>query len=99
MFKLFVFLIILLNSVYSPAFAELNDSPLVNLTQQQLVAEQTRSDLLKRKLQGLRNEQKAPSPVISQQSVEHLDLLIAMSRADLESINLSLTDEIFSSQS
>lgn len=89
MYRLFVFFIILLSGFYSPAFAELNNSPLVNLTQQQLVAEQTRSDLLKRKLQGLRNEQKTSSP-INEQSLEHLDLLIAMAKADLESINLSL---------
>ena len=75
---------------YSPAFAELNESPSVNLTQQQLVAEQMRSELLKRKLQGLRNEQKVASPVVSKQSLAHLDLLIAMAKADLESINLSL---------
>jgi potassium efflux system protein len=90
LYKLFVFLLILLSGFYSPAFAELNDSPLVNLTQQQLVAEQTRSDLLKRKLQGLRNEQKVSSPSINPQSLAHLDLLIAMAKADLESINLSL---------
>ncbi|MGC1854889.1 MAG: mechanosensitive ion channel domain-containing protein [Candidatus Aquirickettsiella sp.] len=90
MYKLFVFLVILLGGFFSPAFAELNESPLVNLTQQQLVVEQTRSDLLKRKLQGLRNEQKATSPIISKQSLDHLDLLIAMAKADLESISLSL---------
>lgn len=90
MYKLFVFLFILLSGVYSPAFAEFNGTPLVNLTQQQLVAEQTRSDLLKRKLQDLRNEQKASSSIISQQSLAHLDLLIAMAKADLESISLSL---------
>lgn len=90
MYKLFVFLVILLGGFYSPAFAELNESPLVNLTQQQLVAEQTRSDLLKRKLLGLRNEQKAASLIISKQSLAHLDLLIAMAKADLESISLSL---------
>lgn len=90
MYQLFVFLFIFLCGFYSPAFAELNNSPLINLTQQQLVSEQTRGDLLKRKLQGLRNEQKASSPIINQQSLEHLDLLIAMAKADLESINLSL---------
>ncbi len=90
MYKLFVFLVILLGGFYSPAYAELNGSPLVNLTQQQLVAEQTRSDLLKRKLQGLRNEQKVALPIISKQSLAHLDLLIAMAKADLESISLSL---------
>ena len=79
-----------MSGFYSPAFAELNDTPLVNLTQQQLVAEQTRSDLLKRKLQGLHNEQKASMLIINQQSLDHLDLLIAMAKADLESINLSL---------
>lgn len=90
MYKLFVFLVILWSGFYSPAFAELNESPLVNLTQQQLVAEQTCSDLLKRKLLGLRNEQKAASLIISKQSLAHLDLLIAMAKADLESISLSL---------
>lgn len=90
MYKLFIFLFVFFSGVYSSAFAELNDSPLVNLTRQQLVADQTRSDLLKRKLHGLRNEQKVSSPVISQQSLAHLDLLIAMAKADLESINLSL---------
>ncbi|MFZ0219417.1 MAG: mechanosensitive ion channel domain-containing protein [Candidatus Aquirickettsiella sp.] len=90
MYKFFVLLIILFGGFYSPAFAELNESPLVNLTQQQLIAEQTRSDLLKRKLQGLRNEQKIAAPIISKQTLEHLDLMIAMAKADLESISLSL---------
>lgn len=90
MYQLFVFLFIFLSSFYSSAFAEVNDSPLINLTQQQLLAEQTRGDLLKRKLHGLRNERKASSPIISLQTLEHLDLLIAMAKADLESINLSL---------
>ena len=90
MYKLFVFLVILLGGFNSQAFAELNKSPLINLTQQQLVAEQTRSDLLKRKLQGLRNEQKIAIPNISKQFLEHLDLMIAIAKADLESINLSL---------
>jgi small-conductance mechanosensitive channel len=90
LYKLVVLLVTLLGGFYSPAFAELNESPLVTLTQQQLIAEQTRSDLLARKLQGLRNEQKISSPAISQQSLEHLDLMIAMAKADLESISLSL---------
>lgn len=90
MYKLFVFLVILLGGFYSSAFAEINESPLVNLTQQQLIAEQTRSDLLKRKLEGWRNEQKVASPIVSKQSLAHLDLLIAMAKADLESISLSL---------
>ncbi|OIZ94336.1 hypothetical protein A1D18_05710 [Candidatus Rickettsiella isopodorum] len=90
MYKLFVLLFILLGGFYSPAYAELNESPLVSLTQQQLVAEQTRSDLLKKKFQGWRNEQKIASPIISKQSLEHLDLMIAMAKADLESISLSL---------
>lgn len=81
---------VLLGGFYSPAFAALNESPSINLTQQQLVAEKTRSELLKRKLQGLRNEQKVASPVVSKQSLAHLNLLIAMAKADLESINLSL---------
>lgn len=90
LYKLFVLLFILLGGFYSPAYAELNESPLVSLTQQQLVAEQTRSDLLKKKFQGWRNEQKIASPIISKQSLEHLDLMIAMAKADLESISLSL---------
>ncbi|WP_395497657.1 mechanosensitive ion channel domain-containing protein [Rickettsiella endosymbiont of Litargus connexus] len=90
MYKLFVLLFILLGGFYSPAYAEVNESPLVSLTQQQLVAEQTRSDLLKKKFQGWRNEQKIASPIISKQSLEHLDLMIAMAKADLESISLSL---------
>ncbi|MGA7536306.1 MAG: hypothetical protein WBV88_03125, partial [Candidatus Rickettsiella isopodorum] len=68
MYKLFVLLFILLGGFYSPAYAEVNESPLVSLTQQQLVAEQTRSDLLKKKFQGWRNEQKIASPIISKQS-------------------------------
>lgn len=90
MYKLFVFLVILLGGFYSSAFAEISESPLVNLTQQQLIAEQTHSDLLKRKLEGWRNEQKVASPIVSKQSLAHLDLLIAMAKADLESISLSL---------
>ncbi|MDQ5899565.1 MAG: potassium-dependent mechanosensitive channel [Pseudomonadota bacterium] len=90
LYKLFVLLFILLGGFYSPAYAEVNESPLVSLTQQQLVAEQTRSDLLKKKFQGWRNEQKIASPIISKQSLEHLDLMIAMAKADLESISLSL---------
>lgn len=90
LYKLFVLLVILFGGFYSPAFAEINGSPLVSLTQQQLIAEQTRSDLLKRKLQGWRNEQKIASPIITKQSLAHLDLLIAMAQADLESISLSL---------
>lgn len=91
MYKLFLLLFILFQGFYSPAFAESNGSPLVNLTQQQLIAEQTHSDLLKRKLQSLRNEEKIISPaVVSKQSLERLDLLIEMAKADLESITLSL---------
>lgn len=90
MYKLFALLFILWGGFYSPAFAESNESSLVNLTQQQLVAEQTRSALLKRKLQGLHSEQKIASPIINKQSLEHLDLIIAMAKADLESISLSL---------
>ncbi len=91
MYKLFFLLVIfLLGGVYSPAYSELNESPLVSLTQQQLVADQIHSDLLKRKLQDLRNEQSIIIPIISTQSLRHLDLMIAMTKADLESINLSL---------
>lgn len=90
MYKLFFLLVILFGGFYSPAYAEFNESPLLSLTQQQLVAERTHSDLLKRKLQGLRNEQKTATPIITRQSLEHLDLMIAMAKADLESINLSL---------
>lgn len=90
MYKLFFLLVILFGGFYSSAYAEFNESSLVTLTQQQLVAEQKRSHLLKRKLQGLRNEQKMATPVISMQSLEHLDLMIAMAKADLESISLSL---------
>lgn len=91
MYKLFLLLFILFQGFYYPAFAESNGSPLVNLTQQQLIAEQTHSDLLNRKLQSLRNEQKITSPaVVSKQSLERLDLLIEMAKADLESITLSL---------
>lgn len=89
--KLVVLLIILIGGFNSIAFAELaNESPLVSLSQQQLVAEQTRSGLLTRKLQGLREEQKSSFPIISKQSLEHLDLMIAMTKADLDSVNLSL---------
>lgn len=90
MYKLFFLLVILFGAVYSPAYAELNESPLVGLTQQQLVSDQTHSDLLKRKLQDLRNEQKIIIPTISARSLRHLDLMIAMTKADLESISLSL---------
>jgi potassium-dependent mechanosensitive channel len=91
LYKLFFLLVIfLLGGVYSPAYSELNESPLVSLTQQQLVADQIHSDLLKRKLQDLRNEQSIIIPIISTQSLRHLDLMIAMTKADLESINLSL---------
>lgn len=94
MYKLVVLLAILLsgfNSAASAASAELaNQSPLVTLSQQQLVAEQTRSDLLIKKLQGLQNEQKTTLPVISQQVLDHLNLMIAIAKADLDSINLSL---------
>lgn len=91
MYKLVVLLAILLSGFNSAASAELaNQSPLVTLSQQQLVAEQTRSDLLIKKLQGLQNEQKTTLPVISQQVLDHLNLMIAIAKADLDSINLSL---------
>ncbi len=91
MYKLVVLLVILLSGFNSAASAELtNQSPLVTLSQQQLVAEKTRSDLLVKKLHGLQNEQKTTLPVINQQVLDHLNLMIAIAKADLESINLSL---------
>ena len=91
MYKLVVLLVILLSGFNSAASAELtNQSPLVTLSQQQLVAEKTRSDLLVKKLQGLQNEQKTTLPVINQQVLVHLNLMIAIAKADLDSINLSL---------
>jgi potassium efflux system protein len=91
LYKLVVLLVILLSGFNSAASAELtNQSPLVTLSQQQLVAEKTRSDLLVKKLQGLQNEQKTTLPVINQQVLDHLNLMIAIAKADLDSINLSL---------
>lgn len=90
MYQLFFLLFILFNGFCSPAFAEFNDSPLFNLTQKQFIADKTHSDLLRRKLQSLLNEQKNASPTVSKQSLERLDLMIEMAKADLESINLSL---------
>jgi potassium efflux system protein len=91
LYKLVVLLVILLGGFNSAALAKLtNQSPLVTLSQQQLVAEQTRSDLLIKKLQGLQNEQKTALPVINQQVLDHLNLMIAIAKADLDSINLSL---------
>jgi potassium efflux system protein len=91
LYKLVVLLVILLSGFNSAASAELtNQSPLVTLSQQQLVAEKTRSDLLVKKLHGLQNEQKTTLPVINQQVLDHLNLMIAIAKADLESINLSL---------
>ncbi len=91
MYKLVVLLVILWGGVNSATSAELtHQSPLVILSQQQLVAEQTRSDLLIKKLQGLQNEQKRSLPVISQQVLDHLNLMIAITKADLDSVNLSL---------
>ena len=91
MYKLVVLLVILLSGFNSAASAELtNQSPLVTLSQQQLVAEKTRSDLLVKKLQALQNEQKTTLPVINQQVLDHLNLMIAIAKADLDSINLSL---------
>ena len=79
MYKLVVLLVILLSGFNSAASAELtNQSPLVTLSQQQLVAEKTRSDLLVKKLQGLQNEQKTTLPVINQQVLDHLNLMIAI---------------------
>ncbi|MFM2323005.1 MAG: hypothetical protein RLZZ225_1158 [Pseudomonadota bacterium] len=91
MYKLVVLLVILWGGVNSATSAELtHQSPLVILSQQQLVAEQTRSDLLIKKLQGLQNEQKRSLSVISQQVLDHLNLMIAITKADLDSVNLSL---------
>jgi potassium efflux system protein len=91
LYKLVVLLVILWGGVNSATSAELtHQSPLVILSQQQLVAEQTRSDLLIKKLQGLQNEQKRSLSVISQQVLDHLNLMIAITKADLDSVNLSL---------
>jgi potassium-dependent mechanosensitive channel len=68
-----------------------NGSPLLISTQQQLLAEQTHSELLAKKLQSLQQEQKLISTQpITKGALERLDLMIAMAKADLDSINLSL---------
>jgi potassium efflux system protein len=60
-------------------------------TQQQLVAEQIHGHLLEKKLRSLQDEQKHfLSQAITQKSLERLDLMIAMAKADLEGINLTL---------
>jgi|GEM_PF-1240044 potassium efflux system protein len=86
-----VVLLVFLLSSFSPAAAPSGDSPLLTSAQQQLIAEQTRSDLLAKKLQGLQTEQKNfPAQSITQESLERLNLMIAMAKADLDSINLTL---------
>jgi potassium-dependent mechanosensitive channel len=90
--KLVVLLVFLLGSFSATAFAELsNESSLLSSTQQQLTAEKTRSLLLEEKLRSLQNEQKnlLVQP-ITQKSLDRIDLLIAMAKADLQSINLTL---------
>jgi len=90
--KLVFLFVFLLSSFSSTAFAELrSDSPLLASAQQQLVAEQTRSILLEKKLQSLQTEQKNfPEKRITKESLERLALMIAMIKADLDSINLTL---------
>ncbi|MES2998149.1 MAG: mechanosensitive ion channel domain-containing protein [Pseudomonadota bacterium] len=93
MHKLIVILFVFLLSGFSTtAFAELpNDSPLLASAQQQLVTEQTRNGLLEKKLKGLQAEQKNFSTQpITQESLERLNLMIAMAKADLDSVNLTL---------
>lgn len=92
MHKLVVLLVFLFGGFSTTAVAELaNESPLMTSAQQQLVAEQTRSHLLAKKLQGLQDEQKnSQGQCIIQKSLDRLDLMIAMAKADLESINLTL---------
>lgn len=92
MHKLVVLLFFLLGGFSTTVFAAPStESPLLTSTQQQLVSEQTRSDLLAKKLQGLQDEQKnLLTQPITQKSLERLDLMIAMAKADLESINLTL---------
>lgn len=91
MHKLVVLLVFLLGGLSTTAFAELaNESPLLISMQQQLFAEQTRSHLLEKKLQGLEEQKKSLLQPITQKSLERLDFMIAMAKADLESINLTL---------
>lgn len=92
MYKLIVLLVFLFGGFSTTAFAELpNQSPLLTSAQQQLIAEQTRSRLLAKKLQGLQDEQKnLYAQPITQKSLDRLDLMITMTKADLESINLTL---------
>ncbi|BBB14686.1 small-conductance mechanosensitive channel [Candidatus Rickettsiella viridis] len=92
MYKLIVLLVFLFGGFSTTAFAELpNQSPLLTSAQQQLIAEQTRSRLLAKKLQGLQDEQKnLYAQPITQKSLDRLDLMITMAKADLESINLTL---------
>lgn len=92
MHKFLVLLFFLLGGFSATAFAEQsNQSPLLMSTQQKLIAEQTRSSLLEKKLQELQSEQRSLlTQPITQASLERLDLMIAMAKADLESINLTL---------
>ncbi|MDQ8039219.1 MAG: mechanosensitive ion channel [Rickettsiella sp.] len=92
MHKLIVLLFFLFCGFTTTIFAEVsNKSPLLTSTQQQLIAEQTRNNLLSKKLQSLQLEQKnLLSQPITQNSLARLDTIIAMAKVDLESINLTL---------
>lgn len=92
MYKLVILLVFLLGGFSSNAFAELsNQSQLLTSAQQQLTAEQTRNRLLAKKLEALQEEQKKlAAQAISQNSLDRLDVLIAIARADFENINLTL---------
>jgi potassium-dependent mechanosensitive channel len=89
--KLIVLFVFFLGGFSTSAFAELsNESSLLTATQQQLVAEQSRGNLLAKKLQGLKEQKKSLVQPVTQKALEQLDLMIAMAKADLESINLTL---------
>jgi potassium-dependent mechanosensitive channel len=90
--KLIVLLVFLLYGFSTSAFAESShESSLLAATQQQVVAEQIRSDLLAEKLQSLRAEEKNISTqAISSESLDRLNLIIAIAKSDLDSINLTL---------
>ncbi len=91
MHKLVVLFVFLLSGFSTTAFAELsNESSLLTATQQQLFAEQSRNNLLAKKLQGLKDQKNLLVQPVTQKSLERLDLMIAMAKADLESINLTL---------
>lgn len=88
---LVILLIVILLNGFSTFAALADDSPLLISAQQQLIAEQTRGALLEKKLQGLQAEQKkTPAQAVTLESLERLDLMIAMAKADLDSINLTL---------